>query len=462
MKKGNSFKKNESLEYSLKGKSTYENSTINDKMKSAQQSQKISVIPSIKNGKKHILYLKNKKDINIKQNESKQSKKFDKTKKNKNSNLRKIISSHRNTQILYKAMTESNFNKYNFKNNKKQSNISHSPDNNYKKDKKSILITKIPKAKNINRNIISQKAYQDTNYIKRNYNKSLNFINNKTYKSQNIQSNSLKKASKDRRKLSFDSIDIKIKLSLKEINISKKNYTPPIKHYLKKIHEKKNNNLSKTFNKNLPKNFIFSTLVYKNKGESMRNKLISLSNNKNIYSYTIPRRKKYNISKNKRMDEFNDTCNSIYNKKLNMTLDRISTRNSTGISTNKLKDKLNYTTQRIKQNVMNKNDNLKRKILSNYIIQGKKNLHYLQFTVSALNKMVNNKNKENKNKTIDFIIQKRSKTIDKDIKSIKRKYKNKNNNNNKYNLIHRNIISRFKNKVKNTIKIENKIISLFS
>ena len=145
MKKGNSQKENESLENSLKGKSTNDNTTINDKMKSYQQSQKKSEIPSIKNGKNHIFYLKNKHEINnIKSTESKQSKKFDKSKHNKNSNLKRIISSQRNSQTLYKTKTENNFNKYYIKNNKKKCNISHSPDNNYKKEKKQILIPNIP------------------------------------------------------------------------------------------------------------------------------------------------------------------------------------------------------------------------------------------------------------------------------------------------------------------------------
>ena len=495
MKRGNQLKENESFENSLKVKSTNENTKISDKMKSTQQSQKISEIPSIKKGKNIILYLKNKekinnKIINNKLNDSKQNKKYDSSKPNTNSNLRKIISSQRNSKTLFKTKTENNFNNYDIK-KKRQINLSHSPDNIYKKEKKSILITNIPKTKNIKRNINSQRTYQYENYINRNSNESLN--TNKNIKNQNIQNIhiNLKNSSKNRKKLSFDFTYSKFKLSLKEINFIKKNYTPPIKHYIKKIYEKKNNNLNKKYNKNLnnknrkiihdkysnknklglivennnkdkselidkmkKKKFIFSTLVYKNKRESIRNNIISLSNNKNIYSYTIPRRKQYYNSKNKIMDEFNDTNNSIYNKRLNITIDRIST--------NKLKERLNCTTQRIKRDVKTENDNVKKKLLSNDTIQRKKNLHYLQTTVSALNKMVNYKNKENKNKTINFINQKRSKTIEKDIKSLKKKNKDKNNNNNKYYLIHRNTISRFKSREKNTIKIENKSINNIS
>ena len=495
MKRGNSLKENESLENSLKGKSTNENTKISDKIKPLKLTQKISEIPSLKRGKNLILYLKNKNEINdIKSKESKQNKKFDKSKINTNSNVRKIISSQRNSQTLYKTKTENNLNKSNIKNNKKQCNISHSPDHNYKKEKKSTLIPNIAKTKNIKRNITSQRTYQNANYINRNSNEILNLNAKKNIKNHNIQNNeniSLKNIFKNRRKLSYDSTYMKIRFSLKKINITKKNYTPPIKHYIKKIHEKKNNNnLNKTYNKKLinknraniqdknnnkhksvlidnnnrdksvltdkirKNNFIFSTLVYRNKGESIRKKLISLSNNKNIYSYTIPRRKKCYNSKNKTTDEFNDTNNSIYNKKINITIDRISTNN--------LKEKLNYTSQRIKKDIKTENDKLKKKLLSNEIIQREQKLHYLQSTVSALNKMVKYKNKENKNnnKTIDLIIQKRSKTIEKDIKSIKRKCKDKNNNktNNKYYLIHRNTISRL-TRERNTIKIENKNIN---
>ena len=498
MKRTNSLKESESLENSLKGKSTNESTKINDKNKSTQQSTKISEIPSIKNGKNLILYLKNKNEINnVEPNETKQNKKINKSKPNKNFNLRKIITSQRNSQTLYKTKTENNLNKSKIKNNKKQINISHSPDNKYKKEKKSIIIPNIPKAKNIKQNITSQRTYQNTKNINRNYFGPLNSLNTKnnikSKNKQNIENNKLKNTFNNKRKLSFDSTNTKIKLSLKEITTTKKNYTPPLKYYIKKNHEKENDNLNKTYNKNLnnknkviiqdknnnkhksviidknnnkdklvlidkmKKNkFIFSTLVYRNKEDSMRNKLISLSNNRNMCSYTIPRRKKIYNSKNKTMDEFNDTNNSIYNKKINITIDRIST--------NKLKEKLNYTTQRIKKDIKIENDNVKKKLLSNDTIQRKKNFHYLQSTVSALNKMVNNKNKENRNKNINLTIQKRSKTIEKDIKSIKRKYKDKSNanNNNKYFMIHRNTISRFKTKEKNTIKIENKNINNIS
>ena len=226
---------------------------------------------------------------------------------------------------------------------------------------------------------------------------------------------------------------------------------------------KEKSELLKKINKN---KFIFSTLVYRNKGDSMRDKLISLSKNKNINSYTIPRNKKSKNSylKNKTIDELSNRHNSIYQKnsiikKERISSDQLKPRQTYTIGREKnclkyeninVKNKLNWNIYDNKRYINTENNNFNKTFRES--IKTKKCLNYLKLTVSAQNKLVKNKI-ENKKKHSSG--QKRSKTIEKDIKSIKRKYKDKNNN---Y-LIHRNTISRFKIKGKKNINSENKNIN---
>ena len=205
---------------------------------------------------------------------------------------------------------------------------------------------------------------------------------------------------------------------------------------------KEKSELLKKINKN---KFIFSTLVHRNKGDLMRDKLISLSKNKNINSYTIPRNKKSKNSylKNKTIDELSNRHNSIYQKnsiikKERISSDQLKPRQTYTIGREKnclkyeninVKNKLNWNIYDNKRYINTENNNFNKTFRES--IKTKKCLNYLKLTVSAQNKLVKNKI-ENKKKHSSG--QKRSKTIEKDIKSIKRKYKDKNNN---Y-LIHRN------------------------
>ncbi len=505
MKKGTSIKKFESLEY---GKSTYENTTNDDKIKSINKTQKISDIPSIKRGKKIILYINNNHENKNTIVGCKGNKNFEKSKANKNFKIKKIISAQKISKTQKKI--EDNINKINKTEIKKkipEITISPSPIKNNLRQKKSILILSTSKIKHEKKNIKSQKSIPNSNYMKKKINYSKDEIltlqntkkNQKIQKIKSIQNDALKNINKKKRKMSYDLSNRKISLPSKEIKISKKYSTPPIKHYIKRLNETRNNNLNKTFNQNITnknkilnpvrnktkdksallnkmkKNkFFFRTLVYRNKGESMRDKLISLSKNKNINSYTVPRNKKCNNIniKNKTMDEFKLKKYSIFQKNSIITKERISI--------DKIKPKKTYSIERKKKYLKNENNNnnLKNKLnwnlnynktylnTENNIINKKfcdninthKSFHYLKLTICAQNKIVDNKKENNQNNNSP--IPKRSKTIEKDIKSIKRKYKDKDKN--KYYLIHRNTITRFKIKDKNNINNENKNLNNIS
>ena len=469
MKKGKSLK--ESIENSLKHKSINDNSAIDNKMKLIKKSQKLSEISSIKRNKKYIINLKNNHNNNKILEENKPKKKYEKSKINKNS---KLIHEQRNEASL-KDKTENTINK---KENKKKSlsNLSPSSIKNIKKEKNSLLIINTSSRVKKERNIISsKKTFQNFNYTKRknNYLKEElltiqnTLKNRKIQKIKTIKNFILKNTIKSTRKLSYDSYRINIKLSSKEIKIRKKNYSLKLKQCNKIFNEKEKNNLNQTFNKTLKngnnivipgknknndktklidrikKNkIIFNTMTYRNKKESIRNKFTTPLRNKKINSFTMPRTKKYNNSKSKSINEFSYNNNSI----LNITTEKISI--------GKIKPKQYHTIKREKK-LLNIENNSKNKKLNNKIIQ-KKNIHYLNSTVSTLNKIMKNKKKEsNKNDSNDY---KRSKTIGKEIKSIKRDYKDKN----KDYLIHTKTTSRFKIKEKNNNKLDNRIYNNIS
>ena len=498
MKKGTSLNQIESLQ---NAKSTNENTANDDKNKSIQKSKKIPEISSIKRNKKIVLYLNTNQEINILEG-NKQNKKFEKVKTNKNSKIRKMISGQKISKTLCKNKTEikleKNQNKINKNETKKKTleiSASPSPIKKSQKPKNSILILNKSKRNN-KKNYNSQRTILNSKYIKKNEKHSkveMSAIQTEEKRKKmqkiNIQNDALKKINKKKRKLSYDLTFTKIRLARNELKISKKYFSPPTQHHLRHSNEAKKTNLNKTFNKDIAnknksliplknknkensellkkinKNkFIFSTLVYRNKGDSMRDKLISLSKNKNINSYTIPRNKKSKNSylKNKTMDELGKSHNSNYQKNSIIVKERISS--------DQLKSRQTYTIGREKKYLKSENINFKNKLNWNinnkrYIntennnlnktfresIKTKKCLNYLKLTVSAQNKLVNNKKKQSSG-------QKRSKTIEKDIKSIKRKYKDKN----KYYLIHRNTISRFKIKGKNNINSESNNINSIS
>ena len=507
MKKGKSLRKIESVE---NAKSTNENTKNDDKNKSFKESKKIPEIPLIKRDKKIVFYINTNQEINNSlAGNNNQSKKFEKSKTNKNSKFKKIISSQKILKTLYKNKTEiklekreNKINKTEIKKKSPENSLSPSHIQKFQKKKKSILIN-ISKLKKEKKNFNSQRVFQNSKHIKKiaNYSKEKKSTiqsknkSKKIQKIKNIKNEVLKNSNKRKRKLSYDLTYTKIRLQSKELRISKKCFSPKIKHYIRYSKEIKNNNLNKTFNitiadknklsiplrnkskdksellKKINKNkFIFSTLVYRNKGESMRDKLISLSNNKNVNSYTIPRNRKNqnSYSKNKTMDEFRRRHISIYQKNLNFIKERISTNNLNSRQTNtitreknylktenyNLKNEINLNTNYNKRNINAEHNSLNKTFREAF--NAKKSLNYLKLTVSAQNKMVNNKKEKKKNDSNRKI---RSKTIEKDIKSIKRKYKNKN----KYFIIHRNTISRFKIKDKNNINGEkNKISYIFN
>ena len=488
MKKRKSFKDLESLENSLKGKSrksTNENTIIYDKIKSTHISQKASEISSIKRSKNVILCIKNNHKINNANKGYNQNKKLEKTKTNKNSKLKKDISRQKDSKTLIKNKTENKINKSLIIKKSSELTATSSPAKRLKKETKPQLVLTNSRVKFEKKFIHSQKILNNSHFLKKKTNNLKDKIfahqntkkNKKIQKIQNIKNNIIKGATKKRRKFSFDSNYTKLKLPSKEIKISKKYYSPPIKHYIKRLNENKNNKMNKAFtrkitnhnkilnkenkkNRDKPKllnkirknKFIFGTLVYRNKEHSARDKLMSFSRTKNINSYTIPRKKKSKNSKNKTMEDFHySNNNSILRKKINFAISKTERG-----SKDNLKEKQNYKNETIcdlenitinKKFLNSENDNyINKKVSDNF--NNKKKLNYLRLTVSALNKMVENKKSETENNKDHISIKIRSKTIEKDIKSIKRKYKEKS----KYVLIHRNTITNYKMREKNYIK----------
>ena len=467
MKKEKSLKALENSENHSKGKSTNANTTINDKLK-YNKLKKISDIPSIKRSKKIILYINTNNEINS-LSRHRSNKKLDISNNKKIDKLKNIIIGKK---LVKTELNDSPNKKLENSNiSKKSKDLTKSPPTKkLKKEKNKILIISSLNTNKGKKFINSEKNLKNSFCLKKKTKDELLTYNNTNINKQ-IQNvdNFLKIKEKKKRKTSLNLDNTKLFLDSNDIKLSRRTYTPIRKNNKKYINNEKNINLNKTYNKNLdnsrfstknknikndiprlPKKenktkFIFSTLVYRNKGDSFRNRIIFLSknkdkndknNNKNINSFTSTKNNKIPNLKNKTIENFNTSS------KINLNLSREGNSNC-----EKINSKANYKTEKINNYLNTENNIINKKLRSNK--NSKKNLHnYLKYTVSALNKIINNK-KDEKNKNFSKE-QKRSKTIEKNIFSIKRKFKEKND----YYLTHRNTVSRYKIKEINNLKID--------
>ena len=474
MRKQIPFKKMDSPDNSIRHKSTNENTILDKSIKSSNENKKIYKIPLIKPNKKIVLIMNNNNGINISLGRGKNSK-TEIPINNKGKNLKKILTTRKVSKTLFRNKTENKINKTDIKKKIHELNKTPTPVKKIKKEKKSMMILESEKNKKEKKYITNPKrSFQNSFYTKK---KSNNLIKDEILTIQNTRKNrivtkkentqnNIKNKEKKERKLSFDIKKTKLNISLSKIKIITKNYTPPVKYYKKNkkkdnniqninkkdktnislkhrisIKEREKNNDKLEILKKLKKNkFIFNNAFYRNKGETMRNKLTSLSKNKdkNKISNTIQIKSKRQklLCKNNTLDEFKNMNNTtikniiLLNRERNSTCDRFDTKRESKI--NYIKTGNNIIMKKLSD--INTNNN------------NKTNIHnYLKYTVCALNKMINKKNEINNNS----INQRKSKTIEKDITSLKKSDKSK------YLLIHRNTISRFKMKEKNNIKINN-------
>ena len=474
MRKQIPFKKMDSPDNSIRHKSTNENTILDKSIKSSNENKKIYKIPLIKPNKKIVLIMNNNNGINISLGRGKNSK-TEIPINNKGKNLKKILTTRKVSKTLFRNKTENKINKTDIKKKIHELNKTPTPVKKIKKEKKSMMILESEKNKKEKKYITNPKrSFQNSFYTKK---KSNNLIKDEILTIQNTRKNrivtkkentqnNIKNKEKKERKLSFDIKKTKLNISLSKIKIITKNYTPPVKYYKKNkkkdnniqninkkdktnislkhrisIKEREKNNDKLEILKKLNKNkFIFNNAFYRNKGETMRNKLTSLSKNKdkNKISNTIQIKSKRQklLCKNNTLDEFKNMNNTtikniiLLNRERNSTCDRFDTKRESKI--NYIKTGNNIIMKKLSD--INTNNN------------NKTNIHnYLKYTVCALNKMINKKNEINNNS----INQRKSKTIEKDITSLKKSDKSK------YLLIHRNTISRFKMKEKNNIKINN-------
>jgi hypothetical protein len=201
----------------------------------------------------------------------------------------------------------------------------------------------------------------------------------------------------------------------------------------------------------------FKNMFYGNKGKTMRDmrdKLIFLSknidnkdNNRISYTNKLNETVENSISKIKEFEEFRKIDNNTFKKIMFMNRERNST-------CDKLNTKRNSNIDKFDNYLNTDNKVLVKKISQN--INKSSNHNYLKYTICAFNKMINKKKEKEKEINTPSTEHKKSKTMDKDINSIKKRNKDK------YVLFHRNTITKFKLKEKNTDKSNNISNSNFS
>ena len=395
---------------SLKGKSTFENSKISDRIKSSKTSIKSKENPLPKKANKILIY-KNSTKL---ENNNKIKDKSEKP-KIKNEKLKKIIIKKNLSKTLLRTKIS---NKILYKTNAKNKiGLTPSqPVKNNEKNNKSILtmcsLTKIKENKNFN----SKRANKiiKTNKISNNisvYKETFSTIQNSNNKTKKI--NNLKKNNKNGKNISNCSSE-----DLDEISLD---IAPQI--ITDKMYINGDSKMNKT---NRSKNKISN-----NKNEHFKKKLISLSKN---------------VNKKNMFIEINTTMNQSYrNKTLNTSINNKNKNNNflkqsfnTSVSRNySLNNKIKRSNKKesscLKTELNKYNDNLIDNKRNKIPKGGFNNCNYLKYTISALNKIV-------KKKTNNIL--KSSRIIgDKKNKTIKRK---DTKNNKKYLLILRNTISRYK------------------
>jgi hypothetical protein len=486
-----SFKKIDNSNISVKIKST--NTFTNNKIKSINGIKRPG-IPSIKQNKKIVLIMKDGQNNpsgqnNISMNGKKNKKEIKSN--HKGANLRKVFAAQKITKTLFRNKTENKIEHNTIKNKLPEINRTPTP-----------VKKKIKKVKKPLMNFISDRNKKEKKFINTNPKNSIqhsfltqkkthNILKDDIITMQNTRKNtkiakrennttSKKKCVKKERKFSFDVTKSNHNLSLSEITINNKYYSPSIKHlkkFIKKEYENKELNEDKKYMKiknslslkerdiNKDKQEIinklnkktFKNMFYGNKGKTMRDmrdKLIFLSknidnkdNNRISYTNKLNETVENSISKIKEFEEFRKIDNNTFKKIMFMNRERNST-------CDKLNTKRNSNIDKFDNYLNTDNKVLVKKISQN--INKSSNHNYLKYTICAFNKMINKKKEKEKEINTPSTEHKKSKTMDKDINSIKKRNKDK------YVLFHRNTITKFKLKEKNTDKSNNISNSNFS
>ena len=414
---------------SLKGKSTFENSKISDRIKSSKNSVK---------PKKNQKPTKTKKIVVIQRTsrlEKKKTKEKSEIQKTKDEKFKKVINKTKIAKTVFRTKKP---NKLLTKTNDKSEKTPSLPIKKNIIDKSLLTMSSLPRIKE-----------------KDNFNSKIKNKNNKT--NNNITTY----------KEPF--------LTIQHTNKAKKNYNlKQSKKIPKKTEEEKYNSSEELDNISMeiaPK--IITDNMYKkdtkpfNKNNnikiSVRNKIISLSKNKNKKNFfnEINNNIKLNktVQTNYRNNKLNSSCYNRYNDsklKKKLSLNCSTDKNNSVYSRKKTRNKNNneYLKTETNRNTKNNKENNDNKI-SKIPKGGLNNCNYLKYTVSALNKIVKKKKELNTTHNISM----RSRLVgDKKTKSIKRKEKS---NKLKSILILRNTISRYKLYKKNDLIFDDKPIKQY-
>ena len=401
---------------SLKGKSTTENSKISDRIKSSKNSLK---------SKENLLPKKAKKIVALKKvTKLEKNTVIQKSEKPKTNELKikKIINKTKLPKTIFRTKIGNKLLDKTITNGKSEKAPSQSIKKNKKFNNSILTINSYSRLKE-KENIISKtknKTTKNNNNITVYKNNFLTIQNsNKSLKKNNFQKNKkiTKKIEREENSEYLDEISL---------DISPKLITD-------KMYKKEKNSISKK-NKN-------NTNINLNIKSKFKNKLISLSkNNKNKKNFfndinsrlnQTYRNRTLNISYSNQ----NKNNDSSIKKSFNISIDKNRIRN---------KRKVNYLNTEFTNDINNMKENERNKILKSCCNK----CHYLKYTVSALNKIV--QKSKIYNRTNNNSISSRP-FVDKNNKTINRK---ETKNKIKKVLILRNTISRYKLYKKNNLFLE--------
>ena len=353
---------------SLKGKSTFDNSKISERIKSTKNSKKNIENPLPKKGKKIIIFKKVTKIEKNKTTEKLVKPKLKEDNINKKINNYKLIKTSTRTKIPNKIIDKSNI--------KDKSGKTPRPIKDNKKINKSILtMSSLPRIKET-QNLNSKRTNKNNNKNNKTnnnittYKKTFSTISHKNIKSTKInrQKNNEKKEQNNKSDYSSEELD--------EISLD---ITPQL--ITDKMYKKETLKTSKTLgNKNMGNNV--------NNKPTLRKNIISLSKNKNQKNFFIDVNSKMNhtfINKTLNVSCSNKNKNNNSSRKptLNISVEKNYPVNNKNKKRNKEKPK--YIETEI-NNDKNKEKN-KNKILNG----SDSKYNYLKFTISAINKMVKKK-----------------------------------------------------------------------
>ena len=463
-------------QYSHRIKSTTDNTSNNSKIKSINEIKK-SNIPTIKPSKRLVYFMRNKENDKENISTNKKNNKTEISSKKKGFSIKKINTAKKVSKNLIRNKTEDKIEYNSIKKKLTALNKTPTPPKKIRKTIKkpsTLLISernKKDKNYNNNNNNNSKKNYlQNSFYLNK---KSNNLLQDDILTIQNtrrntiitkretIATNNKNKKEKKQKKLSFDFSKSKHNLSLTNIKINNKYYSPTVKllkNMIKKesladaepLNEDKNdmkikksltikerdinNDKLEIINKLSKNKLVFKDMFYGNKRNTIRDiryKIISISKNEDkkdktqiLNSIKLKEIVQNSFSNHKKMEDFKKLNKSFLKKIIftegerNSTCDRTKNKKKSNIDNNYLKtDNNNIYMKKLSQNINKTN-----------------NHNYLKETICSVNKM-NNKKKEINTHSTEH---KKSKTIEKNINSIKNKNKNK------YAILHRNTMTKLK------------------